>query len=188
MNIKAVRFFIILMTPLLSSCAANTYVSQIKQADLPRLNLQYNVQEVEITDGRQNQKSEDIRLPVVSKPNSLIKHVPALTENHKELLEKVIRENISNSGNSIKAVVDIADSYKEFTSTWSSEKERSFARLQVSFINKETGELITGCDSRGELFVQSVDATNERMEELYKLTLKNVLYNCLKSLPVQEKQ
>lgn len=186
MKINLLRLIIFFTTFILSGCAANNYVSQAKEADSPRLNLQYNIQEVEIVDSRQNQKAEDIKLPVVSKPNMLIKHIPVLTASHRELLEKVIRENTTSSGTSIKAVIDITDSYKEFTSTWSSEKEKSYAQLQVSFIKKDTGELITGCHTNGELFVQSVDATNQRMEELYKLTLKNVLYNCLKSMPGQE--
>ncbi|MCJ8165419.1 hypothetical protein MKJ04_11245 [Pontibacter sp. E15-1] len=184
MNINLLRLSIFFTTFFLSGCAANNYVSTAKEADSPRLNLQYNIQEIEIVDSRQ--KEEDIKLPVVSKPNMLIKHIPVLTASHRELLEKVIRENTTSSGTSIKAVIDITDSYKEFTSTWSSEKEKCYAQLQVSFIKKDTGELITGCHTNGELFVQSVDATNQRMEELYKLTLKNVLYNCLKSLPVQE--
>ncbi|WP_192820973.1 hypothetical protein [Rufibacter sp. LB8] len=188
MNNRLLRYFIFFTTSLMSSCAASNYVSQIKQAELPRLGLQYNIQEVEIIDSRSDQKTEDIKLPVLSKPNSLIKHIPALTVSHKEVLEKVIRENTTASGESVKAIIDISESYKEFSSTWSSEKEKSFAQLKVSFIKKETGQLIKGCDTSGELFVQSADATNERMEELYKLTLKNVLYNCLNSMSIQEKK
>lgn len=188
MKKRSLRYFLLFMTTLLSSCAASNYISQIKQADLPHLGLQYNIQEVEIIDSRHNQKTEDIKLPVVSKPNTLITHVPALTVSHKELLEKVIRENSTTSGESVKAIIDVSESYKEFTSTWSSEKEKSFAQLKVNLINKETGELIKECNSSGELSVQSVDATNARMEELYVLTLKNVLYNCLSSMSIQEKK
>lgn len=173
---------------LLTGCAASTYVSQLKQNNLPPLNLAFNVQEVQITDSRKDQSSEDIKLPFVSKPNSLIKHVPALTTTHKQLIENVIRENTTNLGIPVKAIINIPDSYKEFSSTWSSEKEKGFAQVQISILNQESGELITACDTSGELFVQSVDATNERMEEIYLLTMKNVIYNCLKSMPSQVKK
>ncbi len=172
---------------LLTGCAANRYVSQVKQQTLPPLDLAFNVQEVQITDSRTNQSSEDIKLPFVSTPNSLIKHVPALTANHKHIIENVIKENTSSSGVPVKAIINIPDSYKEFTSTWSSEKERGFAQVQINLVNQESGELMMACESSGELFVQSVDATNERMEEIYQLTIKNVVYNCLKSMANQVK-
>ncbi|WP_299984492.1 hypothetical protein [uncultured Pontibacter sp.] len=173
---------------LLSGCAANTYVSQVKQNNLPPLNLAFSVQEVQITDSRKDQSIEDIKLPLVSKPNSLIKHVPTLTATHQQIIENVIKENTTNAGIPVKAVINIPDSYKEFSATWSSEKERGFAQVQINLVNQESGELITACDSSGELFVQSIDATNERMEEIYQLTIKNVIYNCLKSMSGQSEK
>ncbi len=177
MRKRLLRILVIPIAYLLSGCAANTYVTQVKKTDLPPLNLALKVQEVEITDSRTNQSIEDIKLPFVSKPNSLIRHVPALTTTHKQLIENVIKANTTNSGTPVKAIINIPDSYKEFSSTWSSEKEKGFAQVQINLVNRETGELITGCDTSGELFVQSVDATNGRMEEIYQLTLKNVIYN-----------
>ncbi|MFB9865512.1 hypothetical protein [Rufibacter immobilis] len=188
MKKKLLSILAIAIVCLLTGCAASSYVAQVKQNSLPPLNLAFNVQEVQITDSRTNQSSEDIKLPFVSKPNSLIKHVPALTPAHKQLIEKVIKENTTHSGVPVKALINIPDSYKEFTSTWSSEKEKGFAQVQISLVNQDSGELITACDTSGELFVQSADATNERMEEIYQLTLKNVIYNCLKSMPSQVKK
>lgn len=185
MKRKLLGALAIAIANVLTGCAANSYVSQMKQNDLPPLNLTFSVQDVQITDSRTDQSNEDIRLPVVSKPNSLIKHVPALTPIHKQLIENVIKENSTNSGVPVKAIINIPEGYKEFTSTWSSEKERGFVQVQISLVNQESGELITACDTSGELFVQSADATNKRMEEIYQLTMKNVIYNCLKSLPNQ---
>lgn len=185
MRVNLPRILIFLTVLSLSGCAANSYVSELKGADLPTVGLQYNVQEVEFIDSRKDQKTEDIELPFVSKPNMTVKHVPALTQSHKDLLEKVIKENTTYSGTSVKAVVDIADSYKEFKATWTSEREKSFADLKVSFIDKETGDPLAGCSTSGEFFVQSIDATKKRTEEIYQLTLKNVLYNCLKSIAGQ---
>jgi tetratricopeptide (TPR) repeat protein len=85
-------------------------------------------------------------------------------------------------------VVDLAQGYKEFTSTWSSEKEKGFVQLKVRFVHQETGELVASCETGGEMFFQSADATNQRMEEVYRLTLKNVLYTCLKSMSPQKEQ
>ncbi len=186
-NIIVIALAVVLIH-LLSGCAASSYVPQVKQKDLPSLNLPFKIQGVEINDSRKNQSAEDIKLPLISKPNLLIKHVPALTLNHKQLIENVVRDNTIISGTPVKAVVNFLEGYKEFSSTWSSEKERGFVEITIILVNQETGSPITECNSSGELFIQSVDATNEKMEEIYRLTLKNVIYNCLKSMSSQEKK
>lgn len=179
------RVLVIGLLYLLTGCAASSYVSDVRQKELPPLHLAFQVQEIEITDSRTNQSTEIIKLPIISKPNTLIRHVPALTSPHKQLIETVVKENTTNLGLPVKAVINIPDSYQEFSSTWSTEKERGFAQVQISLINQETGELIAAGDSSGELYVQSADATNKRIEEIYQLTIKNVIYNCLQSVANQ---
>ena len=185
---RAIVILVFVVSCLLSGCAASSYVSQIKQKDLPSLNLPFKVQGIEIIDNRKNQSTGDIKLPLVSKPNLLIKHVPALTLNHKQLIESVVRENTSDLGAPVKAVVNFLEGYKEFSSTWSSEKEKGFVEITITMVNQETGVPIKECNSSGELFIESADATNETTEEIYRLTLKNVIYNCLKSMSSQEKK
>lgn len=185
MKRKFFNISLLLIVTLLTSCAANSYVAQSKEVDLPQLSIAYNVQSIEIKDSRVNSTSEEIKLPLVSKPNQLIKHVPGLTSTHKEIIERVIKDNTSHTGAPVRAVINIVDSYKEFSATWVSEKERGFAAIQISFLSQESGEQMAGCESSGDFFVESVDATTERMEDVYQITLKNVIHTCLKSIDSQ---
>ncbi|WP_114780693.1 hypothetical protein [Botryobacter ruber] len=181
MNPKIFNFSLVLLViAFLTGCASKTYLSRAKEEVLPPLNLAYHVQSIEILDERVESSTEEMKLPIVSRPDQLIRHRPFLTPPHKAVIEKVIQDNALASGTPVRAVVTILESYKEFSATWSSEMEKGFAQVQIRFVDIESGEPITGCDSSGEFFIQSMDATPNKMEEVYQITLKRVVYNCLK--------
>ena len=181
MNSKIFNFsLVLLIIAFLTGCASKTYLARAKEETLPPLNLSYHVQSIEINDNRVESSTEEMKLPIVSRPDQLIRHRPFLTPAHTAVIEKVIMDNASNAGPPVRAVVNILEGYKEFSATWSSEMEKGFAQVQIVFVDVETGEPITGCDSNGEFFIQSMDATPKKMEEVYQITLKKVIYNCLK--------
>jgi hypothetical protein len=98
MNPNVFRILMPLVASLLAGCVANNNLAQEKLAAFPLLNLPYDIEEVEVIDSRQNQQAEDIKLPVVSKPNSLIRHVPSFTASHRAVLDNVLRENTAVPG------------------------------------------------------------------------------------------
>jgi hypothetical protein len=166
----------------LTSCGANQVLSQLEQDDTPPLNLSYNVLETKILDYRDSISEGEIQLPFISKPNLIIEHVPALTETHHEVIANTIAENTSGTGIPIKVVVTLMDGYQKFSATWTSEREMGFARIQITLLDGKSGKMIASCDSSGEVFIQSIDSSQKRMEEIYQLTLKSVTKKCLRSI------
>ena len=171
-----------LLAALLTACTGAAKLAAYQRKPLPQLEYPWQVQEVVIFDQRTGASDGEIKLPFLSLPGTYIKHVPALTAAHREVLETTIRQNTTNRGRSVKGVVTVEEAYKEFSSTWSSQRERGVAQLKVAFYNLEDDRLIAERISSGDFLVQSADATQQKMEEVYRLALRNVLYECLKSM------
>ena len=179
---KNSALLLFLLTTLLTGCTGAAKLAAYQRKPLPRLGHPWQVQEVIIFDRRTGASNADISLPFVSSPGTYIKHVPALTVAHREVIETTIRVNTTNHGPTVKGVVTVEEAYKEFSSTWSSERERGVAQLKVAFYSLEDDQLIAERTSSGDFLVQSADATEHKMEEVYRLALRNVLYECLKNM------
>jgi hypothetical protein len=104
------------------------------QKSLPKLERNFQVLEIVFFDQRKDAIDEEIKLPFVSTPGGYNKHIPTLTAEHKQVLESTIRENTTNSGIQVKAVITVKEAYKEFSATLTSEKERGFAKHESGFI------------------------------------------------------
>jgi hypothetical protein len=152
------------------------------QKSLPKLERNFQVLEIVFFDQRKDASDEEIELPFVSTPASYHKQIPALTAEHKQVLESTIRENTTNSGIQVKAVITVKEAYKEFSATLTSEKERGFAKMKVAIYSLETNQLIAEGNASGDWFLQSIDATPKKMEKVYQLALRNVVYECLKRI------
>lgn len=166
----------------LSSCASNNVLTRIQQEYSTPLNLEYLVLETQVIDLRENTSDGEIKIPFMSRPNQLIKHIPIFTDIQHLVIANTIAENTTGNGVQIKVKVNILESYKEFSSTWSSEKEKGYARLQVDFLDPLSGKSIYSSSASGEVFFESIDSTPQRMEEVYQLSLKAVTRMCLESI------
>jgi hypothetical protein len=171
-----------LLTAVLTGCTGALQLAAYQKKPLPKLDHPLQVEQVEILDQRAGASDGEFKLPFVSSPGTYIKHIPALTAAHRSVMETLIREHTTNRGKSVKGVVTVEEAYKEFSSTWSTEKERGVARLKVAFYSLDGDELVAQQTSSGDFSVQSADATLQKMEEVYRLALRNVLYDCLKNL------
>jgi hypothetical protein len=174
-----------LLAGVLTSCTGARMLAAYQKKPLPQLGHPLQVQQVVILDWRAEASDGEIQLPAFSAPGTYIKHVPALTAAHREVMETLIREHTTNRGRSVKSVVTVEEAYKEFSSTWAAEKERGVARLRVAFYSLEGDQLVAERTSSGDFLVQSADATPQKMEEVYRLALRNVLYDCLKNIDGQ---
>ena len=163
----------------LSSCTGTIKLAKA-QKSLPRLERPFQVYEVVIFDRRKDASDQKMKLPLFSTPRSYNKHIPALTAEHKQVLETIIRSNTSGSGLPVNAVITVEEAYKEFSATLVSEKERGFAKIRVALYGLETNELVAEGNASGDFFLQSIDATPRKMEKVYRLALRNVTYECLK--------
>jgi hypothetical protein len=171
-----------LLAAVLTGCTGAAKLAAYQQKPLPKLEYPLQVREVVILDQRANASAGEIRLPFVSSPGTHIKHVPVLTAAHRDVLETTIRDNTTDRGLSVKGVITVEEAYKEFSSTWSSQRERGFAQLKIAFYSLEGDQLIAERTSSGDFLVQSANANHQKMEEVYRLALRNVLYECLKNL------
>ncbi len=171
-----------LLAAVLTSCTGAAKLAAYQKKPLPKLGYPLQVEEVVILDQRANASAGEIKLPFVSSPGTHIKHVPALTAAHRDVLETTIREHTTNRGRSVKGVITVEEAYKEFSSTWSVQRERGFAQLKIAFYSLEGDQLLAERTSSGDFLVQSANANHQKMEEVYRLALRNVLYECLKNL------
>jgi hypothetical protein len=174
-----------LLAAALTGCTGARQLAAYQKKPLPQLGHPLQVEQVVILDRRANASDGEFRLPVMSSPGTYLKHVPALTAAHRDVMETLIREHTTNRGMSVKGVVTVEEAYKEFSSTWATEKERGVARLSVAFYSLDGDELVAERTSSGDFSVQSADATPQKMEEVYRLALRNVLYECLRNIDGQ---
>jgi hypothetical protein len=172
----------LLLAAVLTGCTGTVKLAAYQKKPLPNLEHPLQVREVVILDQRTDTSAGEIKLPFISLPGTHIKHVPALTAAHRDVLETTIRDNTTNHGLSVKGVITVEEAYKEFSSTLSAQRERGFAQLKIAFYSLEGDQLIAERTSSGDFLVQSADATHQKMEEVYRLALRNVLYECLKNL------
>jgi hypothetical protein len=165
-----------------TSCATSNVLTNLQQEYSTPLNLEYLVLETEVIDLRENISAGEIKIPIMSSPNQLIKHTPLFTDSHHQVIANAITANTTGNGVQIKVKVKILESYKEFSSTWTSEKEKGFAKIQIDFLDPISGRFIGSSNASGGIFFESIDSTPQRMEEVYQLSLKAVTRMCLESI------
>ncbi len=166
----------------LPGCTGTRKLAAYEERPLPRLERPFEVQEIVILDQRTDVTSREMTLPVLSVPRTYRKHVPALTDAHKSLMETTIREHTTGRGTPVNAVITIQEAYKEFSKGWATEKERGVASLHVTFYDSSADQPVAAGAASGDFFVQSLDATPRKMERVYQGALRNVLYECVKLL------
>jgi hypothetical protein len=54
--------------------------------------------------------------------------------------------------------------------------------MKVALYGLETNQLVAEGNANGGFFLQSIDATPKKMEKVYQLALRNVVYECLKAI------
>jgi len=167
----------------LSSCITyNSYLpAPIEEISL---DLPIQIQSINIIDQRESINSEkDISLPLWSRPNMLIVHRPALTQTYKSIIEQTIYNNVANT-NAImvgEMKVYINEAFKQFTSSWTGEKETVKIDIQIVFIDSKTKIKYEGATVE-EFFYQALDAKPNHFEELFQSSLSNVILQSLSKL------
>lgn len=180
------RFFSLLFIAathsLFLSCASVRQTPKILDEDVPNVNLAYQVQHVEIVDNRRNVSAGEMKIPTFSTPKSYTKHSPAVTVEHREQIEGFIKNNLKGSGPSVQAIVILVDAYKEFSATAMTEIERGHVKMEIDLYDLATDKQLISCESMAEFGVQSIDADQEKMEKIYRYSLRQAVYKCFKSI------
>ncbi len=133
-------------------------------------------------DERRDISQESLKLPFMSMPNQHRRQSPELTTEHRALIEKIIKDNFQLSGARVRILVIIKEAYKEFSASWNREQERSFAKIRIDVFDANSSQGYGWTVASGDFFVQSVDAKYKRTEEIYRLVLQKVTYNCLQQI------
>jgi hypothetical protein len=166
------------------SCAPIKRTPKILDEDVPKVNLAYEVQRIEIVDKRRNVSAGEMKIPTFSTPKSYIKHSPAITAEHRQEIENFVKNNINGSGPSVQAIVILVDAYKEFSATAMTERERGHIKMEVTLYDLATDKQLVSCESMADFGVESRDANQEKMEKIYRYSLRQVVYKCFKSIAV----
>ena len=180
-------FSLFLLMILFSACSANKHVREAREAELPALKLAYKAEIIEIKDIRLGKSAGDIQLPIMSFPGQNKRGTPALTDEHKKIIEDLIRNNNSASGIPVRAIVTLVECYKEFSANMIHEKERAYAEVKISLVDPNTGKPFVQCQSQGDFYVTSADAKTTRIETIYQVALRNAIYTCLQSIDKQSR-
>ncbi|PSL33698.1 hypothetical protein [Dyadobacter jiangsuensis] len=167
---------------LIISCVPIKQTPKILDEDVPNVNLAYEVQHIEIVDNRKNVSGGEMKIPTISTPKSYTKHSPAITPEHRHEIEAFFKYNIKGAGPSVQAIVILVDAYKEFSATAMSERERGHVRMEVVLYDLATQKQLVSCESLADFGVESMDADQEKMEKIYRYTLRQAVYKCLKSI------
>ena len=174
--------FIATVGSLIISCVPVKRMPKILDENVPNVSLAYQVQHIEIVDNRRNVSAGEMKIPTFSTPKSYTKHSPAVTAEHRHEIEAFIKNNIKGSGPSVQAIVVLVDAYKEFSATAMSERERGHVRMEVTLYDLATDKRLISCESMAEFGVESIDADQEKMEKIYRYSLRQAVYKCFKSI------
>jgi hypothetical protein len=170
---------------LIISCAPTKRTPKILDEDVPNVKLAYEVQRIEIVDKRRNVSAGEMRIPTFSTPKSYTKHSPAVTVEHRQEIENFVKNNIIGSGPSVQAIVILVDAYKEFSATAMTERERGHVKMEVTLYDLATDKQLVSCESTGDFGVESRDADQEKMEKIYRYSIRQAVYKCFKSIAVR---
>lgn len=175
MNLKTIT--LIAITISLFSCKSSKFITTSE--DYSKLNLDFKLDDILIIDERTTiSKEDDIKLPIVSHPSQFYDFHPKLKEDYKDIIINTIKENLArNSQNNSKITVFILEAKKEFSATFSSEKELVAIKLKLVIeINGDQTEIVES----GKFYRKSMEATYKKFEKLFRRSLKEVTYNALK--------
>jgi hypothetical protein len=167
---------------LMFGCTTTRQTPKILDEDVPNVHLGYQIEQVKIIDNRKNVSAGEMKIPKISTPKSYTKYFPAVTAEHREEIEYFCENNVKGAGPSVQTIVNFVDSYKEFSATLMSERERGYVNLEVSLYDLSTGKLLISCESTGTFGIESKDANQVKMEKVYRYSLRQAIYKCFKSI------
>ena len=180
--------FIAAVSSLVVSCVSIKQTPKILDEDVPNVNLAYEIQHLEIVDKRTNVSEGEMKIPTFSTPKSYIKHAPVVTAGHRQEIEAFFKNNIKGSGPSVQAIVILVDAYKEFSATAMTERERGHVKMEVILYDSATDKQLISCESMADFGVESRDANQEKMEKVYRYSLRQAVYKCLKSIAMSTEE
>jgi hypothetical protein len=163
-------------------CTSTKQTPKILDEGVPNVHLAYQIEQVEIIDNRKNVSASEMKIPTFSTPKSYTRHSPAVTEAHRQEIEYFCKNNVKGSGPSVQAIVRLVESYKEFSATISTERERGYVKLEVILYDLATDKELISCVSTSDFGVESRDASQEKMEKVYRYALRKAVYKCFKSI------
>ncbi len=170
--------YFILYSLFLVGCSANRYLNYINTKIDKDIKAKLNVDSIGVFDHRTNISDSDIKLPFISHPKQLIKNIPPLDSIHIETIKNTIIQSCTGDGERIKINVNIIKAYKEFSATFTSEKEKVYVEIQLDIIDIQ-GNLSVLCSSHAEYDLTVSDAKHKNFEELYLLAFKGAVITCL---------
>jgi hypothetical protein len=188
--IERFRFslFIAAVSSLVISCVSVKQTPKILDEDVPNVNLAYEVQHIEIVDNRKNVSAGEMKIPTFSTPKSYTKHSPAVTAEHRQEIEGFFKNNIKGSGPAVQAIVVLVDAYKEFSATAVTERERGHVKMEITLYDLATNKQLISCESMADFGVESRDADQEKMEKVYRYSLRKAIYKCFKTIAMSAEE
>lgn len=174
--------FIATVCSMIIACAPMKQTPKILDEGVPNVKLAYQIDRVEIIDNRENVSAAEMKIPTISTPKNYTKHSPVLTVEHRQEIELFCKNNIKGSGPSVQAIVNLVDAYKEFSATLAAERERGHVKMEITLYDLATHKQLISCESMADFGVESRDANQEKMEKVYRYSLRQAVYKCFKSI------
>ena len=174
--------FIAIFCSITLSCTTTKQTPKILDEGVPNVHLAYQIEHVEIIDNRRNVSSGEMRIPAISTPKSYTKHFPVVTPEHRQEILDFCKNNVKSSGRSVQAIVNLVDAYKEFSATFSTERERGYVKMEVILYDLQTDKQLISCESIGTFGIESNDADQQKMEKIYQYALRQAIYKCFRSI------
>jgi len=160
------------------SCSANKYLTYIDTKIDKDIKVDLNVDSIRVFDHRTDISDSDIELPFLSHPNQLIKNTPPLDSTHIGIIKSTIKQSCVGEGDKVRINVNLIDAYKEFSATFTSEKEKVYVELQLDMMDSQGNLSVLGT-SHAEYDLTLMDAKHKNFEELYLLAFKGAIIDCL---------
>ena len=178
---------------LIFGCASkNVYLTE----DFTRDDIISNIKikSLSIVDQRQNVSDRELKIPTFSLRGNNDEIFPALTEEHKQLIESEILSYTKNSGREVDAIVHIEDGRKQFKASFGGEHETVLFKIKLTLYDGIRQPYLLSSWGEGFFEVKSMDASADYIEKLYQKVIKSSInnlfksvYNFLKDIENQEK-
>ncbi len=178
MNFKNLTFVLIIIITQFS-CKSSKFITA--NEDYPRLDLDYSIEKISIIDKRDSiSQEEDIRLPFFSQPGQIHNFHPKIRNEHKAIIISTIKNNLDSTSKKVsKITVSVLEARKEFSATFSYEKELVSVKLKLTIETNGNKLEVTISD---KFYRKSMDATHKKFEKLFRESLREVTYNALKRI------
>ncbi len=172
-------FYITIVSLCFFSCEVNSKLTQLETRSTEHLSLDFSVDTIIFDDSRSKIDVGAIRLPFISLPNQNIKHALEFGVQYERIIANEIEKQCIGY-DAVVAKVFVIEAYKEFSATWSTEKERAFVKLKLEF-TFDDGRVIWS-ESTADYFVTSIDAKHKHLERLFVIALKAATHKGLEKV------